>query len=65
MKLTINQAADVLCVRPARVRVLIAEKRIAATQDRRSFRWAVDAASLKKYLATPQAAGRPRKALTK
>jgi hypothetical protein len=65
MKLTINQAADVLCVRPARVRVLIASKRLDATQDKRSFRWSVDAASLKKYLATPQTAGRPRKAFTK
>lgn len=64
MTLTINQTADVLCVRPARVRVLISEKRLAASQNPKSFRWAVYASSIKKYLATPQA-GRPRKALKK
>jgi hypothetical protein len=64
MSLTINEAADFLHVRPARVRVLIAEKRLKARQDPTTFRWSVNVNSLKKYLNTPQT-GRPRKAFEK
>lgn len=62
MELNVNQVADILQVKPHRVRELIKAGKLKARHHPTAYRWMVDATSVRNYVRSPmQGVGRRRK----